>query len=240
MLFRSEIEKVANAKKIPIMEPFQGAKIGAFTVMAPTKAHYLDMIVQSEKTPEAVADDTSRGGLIEGIQRMAARVAHFVKSAWGVEVFSTEETSAENEMSVVQYANLCEMKILLTGDSGRAGLSIAADFAPSVGLTLPGIDRFQIPHHGSRRNVSSEILDRWLGDKLTSLLEENKHKFVGIISSAKEDEHHPRKAVIRAVIHRGGKVITTEGSSIWSYKDAPAREGWSALPGEKYPEEQEE
>ena len=42
-----------------------------------------------------------------------------MKSLWGNEVFSEEETSAENEMSVVQYAKLCGKKILLTGDAGR-------------------------------------------------------------------------------------------------------------------------
>ena len=69
-------------------------------------------------------------------------------------------------MSVVQYATLCDEKILLAGDAGREGLSEAADSAPFIGLRLPGIDRFHVPHHGSRRNVSTEVLDRWLGPRL--------------------------------------------------------------------------
>lgn len=72
-------------------------------------------------------------------------------------------------MSVVQYANLHGHRILLTGDAGRAGLAEAADYAPFAGLALPGIDRFQVPHHGSRRNVSTEILDRWLGAQLAEV-----------------------------------------------------------------------
>ena len=65
-------------------------------------------------------------------------------------------------MSVIQYANLCSEKILLTADAGRDALTEAADYAPWAGLILPGINRFQVPHHGSRRNLSTEILNRWL------------------------------------------------------------------------------
>ena len=117
-------------------------------------------------------------------------------------------------MSVIQYANLCEKKILLTADAGRGALAEAADYAPWAGLVLPGIDRFQVPHHGSRRNVSTEILDRWLGERLPEKLEEGAEEFTAIISASKEDEDHPRKSVIRACIHRGAKVISTEGSDI--------------------------
>ena len=143
-------------------------------------------------------------------------------------------------MSVVQYANLCGKKILLTADAGRAALSEAADFAPYVGLTLPGIDRIQVPHHGSRHNVSTELLDRLLGPRLRAMPESGQEHFTAIISSAKEDKHHPRKAVIRAFIHRGGKVVTTEGSSMRTGHNAPKREGWGAATPESYPEEQEE
>ena len=117
-------------------------------------------------------------------------------------------------MSVVQFARLCETRILLTGDVGRRGLAEAAAYAPSAGLALPGIDRIQVPHHGSRRNVSTELLDRWLGKRLPSPLPEGSDAFQAFVSSAKEDEDHPRKSVVRAFIHRGGQVYATEGSSL--------------------------
>ncbi|WP_130231223.1 MULTISPECIES: hypothetical protein [unclassified Bradyrhizobium] len=68
-------------------------------------------------------------------------------------------------MSVVQYANLNECKILLTGDTGRSGLQEVIDCAPLAGLMLPGIDRFQVPHHGGRHNVTTELLDAILGQR---------------------------------------------------------------------------
>lgn len=235
------LEKIAEERGIAIYEPFQGAKIGSFTVMAPTKNRYLDLIVESERTPEAVKDeqaDTTNN--FKAICEAAKfKVIEFIRSAWGVETFSSDETSSENEMSVIQYTRLHGQRILLTGDAGRTGLAEAADFAPSVGLSLPGVDRFQVPHHGSRRNVSTEILDRWLGGRLSKIPKEGNETFSAMISAAKTDNHHPRKAVIRAMIHRGAKVVSTEESDLRSGYNAPARDGWSPAKPLQYPEEQE-
>lgn len=233
------LEEIAIERRIPIREPFQGAQIGAFTVLAPTRSRYLDLVVQSERTPES--NEGSRAVNFGGLLRTAgAGLIALVRAMWGAETFSTEETSAENEMSVVQYAFIASLRILLTGDTGRAGLAEAADYAPIVGLSLPGIDRFQVPHHGSRRNVSTETLDRWLGRRLPQQLPEGSEKFTAIISSAKADEDHPRKAVVRAMIHRGGKVVTTEGRGIRTSQGAPNREGWEPAKPEPYPADQEE
>ena len=236
------LEEIALEKGIPIKEPFQGATIGAFTVLAPSKSRYLDLVVDSERTPESVeeARQSSLAAVGSFLERAAVKVADFIRAAWGEEVFSSDETSAENEMSVVQYANLCGERILLTADAGRGALSEAADYATSIGITLPGIDRFQVPHHGSRRNVSSEVLDRWLGERLATKPISGQETFTAIISSAEKDKDHPRKAVVRALIHRGARVITTEGSSKRTGHNAPARAGWIAAIPVAYPEEQEE
>ncbi len=236
------LEEIAIEKRIPIYEPFQGANIGTFTVLAPTKSRYLDLVVLSEKTPQSqeVKAQGAASGFGQLVEKVAARVTAFLKAAWGVENFSAEESAAENEMSVVQYANLCGLRILLTADAGRAALTEAANYAPYVGLSLPGIDRFQMPHHGSRRNVSTEILDRWLGPRLAQKPQPGRELFTAVTSSAKKDEDHPRKAVIRAVIHRGAKAVSTEGRSIRLAHNAPDRDGWTAVDPMPYPEEQEE
>lgn len=232
------LEDIANDRNIPMREPFQGSQIGAFTVMTPSRERYLDLVVESERTPESVEETKEQEGRLASLFKAASR---FIRSLWGEEAFSSEETSAENEMSVVQFATLNEHRILLTGDTGRAGLTEAADYAPIIGLTLPKIDKFQVPHHGSRRNVSTETLDRWLGPRLDSPPAEGSETFTAIISSAKEDKDHPRKAVVRAMIHRGGKVIKTEDKTICTFSQgAPPRSGWVPVKPESYPEEQEE
>ena len=238
----ASLEELADEQDIPIYEPFQGARIGEFTVLAPSKSRYFDLVVESDKTPESVKDaqQTAPASLGAFIQRTAVQAINYLRAAWGVEIFSSEETSYENEMSVIQYGNLCGLRVLLTGDAGRAGLSEAADYAPYAGLVLPGIDRFQVPHHGSRRNVSTDVLNRWLGPRLPSKPVDGEEKLQAIISAAKKDEDHPRKAVIRAVIHRGAKTYTTEGAPLRIGYNTPDREGWSAATKIPYPEEQEE
>lgn len=236
------LEDIAVGRGIRIREPFQGARIGAFTVLTPTKSRYLDLVVESEKTPEAAGivsaeSDRSLSALFDVV---ANSVKTFMRALWGREVFSLEETSAENEMSVVQYACINNRKILLTGDTGREGLKEAAVYAPYVGLQLPGIDRFQVPHHGSRRNVSTETLDTWLGPRLDVPVQEGQERFTAIVSSAKADEDHPRRAVLRAMIHRGAKVVTTEGQGILTSDGVPSREGWGPAKSVPYPEDQEE
>lgn len=234
------LEEIAESKGIPIYAPFQGEVIGEFIVLAPTKERYLDLVVESEKTPEAArAAEESFQSMFANLGHLVEKVASFIRANWGEESFSPEETSPENDMSVIQYANLCEKKILLTADAGRGALTEAADYASWAGLFLPGIDRFQVPHHGSRRNVSTEILDRWLGARLPEKLEDGAEEFTAIISASKEDKDHPRKAVIRACIHRGAKVISNEGQDIYIFHNAPDR-GWGPVQPLPYPEEQEE
>ncbi len=232
----SVLEEIAVKRNIPILEPFQGTQIGEFTVLAPSRERYLSLIVESERTPEASRDE----GVRFSVGKILEMAKNFITSIWGDERFSSEETSAENEMSVVQFAPLCGKRILLTGDAGRKALEEAADFAEAQGIPLPGINHFQVPHHGSRRNLSTEILDRWLGQRLPSRPVPDESKFVAIISAAKNDEDHPRKAVVRACIHRGGRVLSTQGADLRIYGgDAPKRE-WRPAEPLPYPEEQEE
>lgn len=231
------LEEIALANGIPIYEPFQGAVLGSFTVMAPSKARYLELVVESEKTPEHYEEEKNVfGGLLAAIDKGLRAV---VNAVWGEENFSDNPTSVENEMSVVQFGYLCGEKVLLTGDAGREALTESADYAPYIGLDLPGLDKFQVPHHGSRRNVSVELLDRWLGEKPLFRPSNGDKRFSAIISASREDEHHPRKSVVRGVMHRYGEVITTEVGDVCVGFNKPQREGWGPVTPLPYPEEQE-
>src|SRR5262245_50843458 len=230
-----ELEDIATRKGIPIYAPFQGEKIGPFTVLAPSWQRYARLILDSDKTPQLTPQTT---GILGALMQAVSRAIRFIKSGWGSEKFSSEETSTENEMSVIQYAVLNNEKILLTGDAGRGALKEAADYAPFVGLQLPGIDRFQVPHHGGRRNVSTELLDRWLGPRLSSPLPEGQKRFTAMISSAKEDTDHPRKAVLRAMRHRGAFIATSENGP-FSVATGINR-GCYSMTNVPYPDEQEE
>ena len=234
------LEEIAIRRGIPILAPFQGAQIGAFRVLAPSPTRYIDLIVSSDRTPETVDDaqTTLLDRIWWGAREGARRVANLVSAAWGHELFSANATSAENEMSVVQFAQLSGHKIVLTGDAGREALAEAGQYAPIAGLMLPGVDRFQVPHHGSRRNVSTEILDQWLGPRLNQPAPNP--LFTALISSAAADPHHPRNSVRRAMIHRGGQVLETEGASFYVFGGAAVmRPEWSVKIPATYPLTQE-
>lgn len=232
----AELEDLALEKGIPISAPMQGISIGAFTVLAPTKARYLDMVVASEKTPEAVEEDVLTAAM-ESVAKVFRKAANLIRALWGEEHFPVDGTSCENETSVVQYAAINGKKVVLTADAGRDALTEAADFAPFAGLDLPGVWTFQVPHHGGRHNVNTEVLDRWLGPRLPSPPE--KTSWNAVCSSAKADEDHPKNSVIRAMLHRGGHFSATEGRTL-NVSSGVSREGWSSVPQAPYPEEQEQ
>ncbi len=232
--YASKLEELAIERGIPIHEAFQGTRIGEFTIVSPSRQFFLDLIVESERTPEGISQETINAGILEALKKSALKL---IARVWGEETFSSNETSAENEMSIVQFANFEGTSFLLTGDAGRRSLAMAADYMPFVGHSLPGIDRFQIPHHGSRRNFSSELANLWLGPvqpRGTSL------GFEAFVSSAKEDEDHPRSVVLRAVKHRGGETYRTEGKSLVTGHNRPHREGWTSAAPAPYPESEEE
>lgn len=233
-----DLEDIANKKGVKIESPLQGSKIGHFTVMAPSKSQFLRLVLEDDDKAEEWEDTASERIKKSWLVEVAKRVFKFVAAAWGDENLPEKPTSPRNEMSVVQYANIGGIKILLTGDAGQRALRETIDYAPNVGLQLPGIDRFQVPHHGSRRNVSTEILDELLGARLN--VAPTSTTFMAIISSALKDKHHPKKAVVRAMMHRGAKVITTEGADVRIGWNAPARDGWVAANSLDYPTEQEE
>ncbi len=242
-----ELEKIAQQRGITIREPLQGAQIGAFTIMAPTRSRYLDLVVTSTKTPEERAQEAEATvfGRMTGYLVQAGRlVKSLAYAAWGQESFPPGGTSNENEMSVVQHARFGTRTVVLTADTGCDGLNEAADYAPLCGLSLPGgPTQFQMPHHGGRHNVSTEVLNRWFGAPLAKQPPPGTETFTAIVSAARNDDQHPRKVVVRAFMHRGAKVVSTDDGNgtikriSWN---APDRPGWGPVTPLSYPDEMEE
>lgn len=233
-----DLEAIAEERGVLIQEAFQGVNIGHFHVMAPSKDRFLELVLRDDDKAEEVAETASETLAKSWLVELAKRAISFIASAWGEENLPEKKTSPRNEMTIVQFAQIGGEKILLTGDAGQEALTEAINYAPVIGLSLPGIDRFQVPHHGSRRNVSTQILDQLLGPIKES--QADYREFTAVISSAEKDTHHPKKAVVRAMIHRGGIVATTEGRNIRTGWNAPPRDGWGPASPLDYPTEQEE
>lgn len=237
-VYVKDIEAAAKSKGVNIYSPFQGERIGDFTVLHPSKKEYIDLIINSKREP-LLKEQPLIEKVAAALESLTESVTTLTNACWGKENLPGGKTTNENEMSVVQFAEILGQKILLTGDVGVRGLREATNYAKES-ISLPGIDKFQAPHHGARRNLSSELLDEWLGEKKdrSEAISTNSNA-IAMISASKNDEKHPRKEVIRALIHRGACVLTTQDADFRVGKNAPPRQGWSAATGETYPEESE-
>jgi len=150
----------------------------------------------------------------------------WVRESWGYETLQEGvETSPSNESSVVQLAEFNGRRIVLTGDAGPIGLEEAANYA-GAWLGMPGLELIQMPHHGSRHNVTPSVLNRWLG---MPALQGEARGVTAVVSAADKDPDHPRKQVVNAFIRRGCQVFSTEGNAVRHHRNMAARVGWVPL-----------
>jgi len=207
-----ELEKLANEKGTVIHEVFQGDKIGAFTVLAPKRDRYINSIPDFGKTPDRYtteAADAQPVGLWRAVTEAAKK---WLEEKWDVETLATNPvTSASNESCVVQYAVLGEERVFLTADVGPIGLHEAADFGMQLGINRPNF--VQVPHHGSRHNVTPDVLDRWLGPKVA----EGTKVGVAFCSVGSNKHDYPRGQVTNAFMRRGFKIYSTRTKFISHY-----------------------
>ena len=227
------LEELATEKGIPIGEPFRGEKVGDFVVLSPERDWYIHTLVpEFEKSPEQKkqAEDAALQALLKTFAEAVGKTVSWIAEKWNIETLREDvETSAENESSVVLYGEIDGHGILLTGDAGIRALKTTADFAESRGVRLSNTLRFvQVPHHGSRHNVSTSVLDQIVG--LRKSTDDGVTTKTAFVSAGKDSTTHPRKMVVNAFIRRGAVVVPTQGQIKCSHHNMPSR-GWdSATP----------
>lgn len=224
------LEQLATEKGIPIFEPFQGSKIGDFEVFSPDRDWYVhELIPEFAKSPEQKALEKASNSFaaspLNSFAEMARKAIEWIAEYWHIESLREDvETSAENESSVVLYGAIDGRGIFLAGDAGVRGLHSAADYAEAMGISISTSLKFsQIPHHGSRNNVSTTVLDRIVGPRKP--VNDGLQTMTSFVSVAKESTTHPRKAVTNAFIRRGCAVVETRGEKKCIPHNMPSR-GW--------------
>lgn len=230
-----KLEQLAEELDIPVYEPFQGSSIGDFVVLSPEKNWYIhELIADFEKSPEqkkaeesAALNYTER--LLKSMAEAAKKAVSWVAEHWHIESLREDvETSAENESSVVLYGYIDKRGILLTGDAGVRALTATADYVESRGVSLPESLKFiQVPHHGSRNNVCTSVLDKIVGSR--KAIDDGNATKTAFVSAGKESTTHPRNAVVNAFIRRSAKVFPTKGQTKWHHHNMPDREDFSPV-----------
>lgn len=222
--YAKELENIANKKGITIKEPYEGCKIGDFIVLSPSKNwHLFNLIPNSDKTKEIQSMEESKSNFFKsGLEKLFS-----IGETLGSETLRNGgETSRENESSVILYANFNNEGILLTGDAGNEALQKTYDyyFTISKGISISQNLKFiQIPHHGSRRNVSPKILNQIIG----AIGEKEKESITAFVSAGENDKNHPKRIVTNAFFRRGCKVIAIR-ENIVSHRNNMQDRGWGA------------
>lgn len=222
-----ELIRLAVAKNVQLIFPFQGAQIGPFVVSAPSIQRYLRLLPQFRNTP-ALDESTLRrlGEWVAGLGKRAGRA--ILKSVTEDRTIETLReggtTSAENESSVVLYRDFPnDRSVLLTADAGLIALDEAISYLQRTGKNLARLGFLQVPHHGSRNNIAPSILNRLIGPPL---LAGQTRPITAIVSASLQDEDHPRQVVVNAFDRRGVSVYPTHGKKIRHNCKMPPRPGW--------------
>ena len=237
----AEVETLATYYGVPINEVFNSALIeDKFLILSPSKDFYIDLLVESNKTPlEESSNDTVMGRVIVSglLGKILSQLKNLVESWFDEKLREDVSTSAENETSVV-LLGIDEECFLLTGDSGIRGLRKSIDYANSLGVSLKdNVKFYQVPHHGGRHNVSPSILNDLIGTIVAENTEGDKVAFVSVA----KDSDHPLQMVVNAFVRRGVKIYKTNGDTIHHCSEnMPDREGWEYLEKLKFSKQVEE
>lgn len=147
--------KLYNAsvdRKIIPVEPFAGSQIGPFIVLSPTPDFYKNCLNR--------LSDTERIKQWDQYLQSQAEMSEFDRII--DEVMSDcnslgEDTSPENESSVIMLAQHGDQKLLFCGDAGCDAFSDIV--ARRLASYLNNVTLMHAPHHGSRRNLWNDLVD---------------------------------------------------------------------------------
>lgn len=220
-----DLEEIAYKNGVKVCDAFQGTQFGCSTILAPSRERYISLLPDLEKTPTAYRSTSNpfvrAAGLVRGVVDDGLEY-------WDVETLEEHPTptSASNETSVVQQLQFGEFTALLTGDAGPKALHEAADYAEMHGyLQRPNV--FQIPHQGSRRNVTPSSLNRWLGGQYSS--EPSEPRGYAACSVGANKTSHPRKKVTNALRRRGYKTQLARKDTL-QYGYGTLKRNWGNAP----------
>jgi beta-lactamase superfamily II metal-dependent hydrolase len=207
----SNLVALCEQRGIQVDEPFAGKKIGCLTVVGPSEHYYTELLAQFADSSEIQASERLLRQCT--IQEIAEGILEAQGQA-GVDLLLDDpETQPENNSSVILATIQQGGKYLFTGDAGAHALTLAA-----AAFDLTNCRWMQIPHHGSRRNITKGLIETF-SPKIAYV-------------SASGNKKHPRRAVVNAFKENGATVYSTHypsSGSKWHHRgDVPDRPSYSS------------
>jgi len=167
-----------DRRGVPRYEPFAGAWAGCLEILGPTRDYYRALLQHFDDLKGVFVEDDRAERYDEAVEnRLAEANPDSV-------IDEDNETSAENNSSVICRLTYGEDTYLFTGDAGVTALQLAIDT-----YKVANIRWLDAPHHGSKHNICSSLLDI-LMPRLAYF-------------SARGTRKHPSRAVINALKRRG-------------------------------------
>ena len=179
-----ELVSALQRRGIMISEPFAGMTIDFMQVVGPTVEFYEQLIANMADVflVEKLAEADRAYEVDDWLEFSAGQPS--------TGLLPSPATSPENESSVIMTATYGTGTHLLTADAGCAALNDVISRC-----YLSNCHWMQIPHHGSRRNVTQELIDHFSPS-------------VAFVS-AEGSRKHPRRAVVNAFKRTGAWVYST-------------------------------
>jgi beta-lactamase superfamily II metal-dependent hydrolase len=196
----SDFLDLLDRLRIARYEPFAGQEIGLLQVLGPTQRYYEELLQQFDKlegvfVEDERADEPVYMSLSESVNPDAV-------------IDEDNDTSAENNSSVISQIVYNGSTLLFTGDSGVPALDRAI-----IPYGVRNVKWLDMPHHGSKHNVNSGVLNRLMPDVA--------------YFSAKGTRKHPSVAVINSLKRRGCTCYSTHKSGSLVYPlGVGLRQGW--------------
>ncbi|MFH1392781.1 MAG: MBL fold metallo-hydrolase [Patescibacteria group bacterium] len=218
--YASDLEALANKKNIPIVEPFQGITgfNGAVQILGPSQEYYENLLAVFKSTPEP------KGvfGVFAPVQKVAEEVIKRIQDFWHIDLLNDNEdtTSGENNTSTIILFTLDNHKLLFTGDAGKTALLNSIVYAESLGILLTDLVFLDVPHHGSKRNISSNVLKKIKAG-------------TAFVSASKDSPKHPAKKVTNGLQKYGANVFVTRGVPLLHHNGGNGR-GWGSAIAEPF------
>ena len=191
---------ICERRGIPTSEPFAGDQIGPLTVVGPTEDYYSELVAQFADSGRIRASEVLVSSLPNQTLVEALLSAGPISTSSVLE--ANPQTEPENNSSVILALDKAFGLHLFTGDAGAQALTRAAQQ-----YNLANCHWMQIPHHGSRRNLTETLIQHFQPD-------------VAFVSAA-GNVKHPRRAIVNAFGRVGTRVFSTHyphGGHLWHHQ----------------------
>jgi beta-lactamase superfamily II metal-dependent hydrolase len=211
----------AETEGTSVVEEFAGATAfnGALTILGPDEDYYHRLVTEQQVAAMSQTSASHGSLLTKAMVALSDRIAAMPLPV-EIPFDEGEGTSPRNHSSIITLWNFGGHRVLLTGDAGVDSLDRAWEWLENSGLDASPPNMIQLPHHGSRRNASSALLDRILGTGAIGSRE-------ALVSVSGGNPKHPSSRIANAYKRRGYPVTQTAGNTVCHNANTmPTRQGW--------------